>query len=183
MKLDDVLKLRPEAGADSSTIAEAIRAAEAKRRDELAKAKAARDARRDVLTVDDKALAAAERDGTAAALAAERIAQMLPRLQADLDAAEAREMRAALLAEHAEVERKLAELRRWQDEDYPAIQRLIGAGLAAQDAALTAVQSFLSGADAAYGSSEAMRDAGSLDVNLPDLAEPLPRTVFSGWSI
>ena len=180
MKLVDVLELRPPAGADSATLAAAVRAAEAKRRDMLTAAEAAETARRDVL-LDDRTLSAAERDAAQAKLTAARITAILRDMRADLDAARAREFRASLLAEHAEVEQKVAELRQWQADSYPEIARLIGAGLLAQDAARSAVERFKFNVAAAY-ESEAMRDTGPLGVVLPALGDPMPRTIFAGWS-
>ena len=183
MRLDEVLKLRPAEGATVEMINAAIRATEAKRRELRQQATEAKAVRRNPLEVDDKALAAAAREAEAAELGAERIALLLPKLQQDLDAAYAREARAALLVERAELDQTVGELRRWQAEDYPEIIRLIGAGLAAHDAAAAAVERFAAGVIDAYARSEAMRDGGALGVTLPELGEPLPRAIFPGWQL
>ena len=147
----------------------------------LDQAEAADRTRRDVLT-DDKVIAAAERDATASRLAAERLAAIIPDLKADLAAARERDMRGELLAKHVQVERKLAELRRWQSESYPEIARLISVGLRAQEAARTALDGFKANVGAAY-ELEAMRDGGPLGVTLAAMSEPMPRSIFPGWSV
>ena len=180
MKLETILALRRPAGTSTAELAAAVRTAENSRRELLAAAQAAEASRKNVL-LDDRALSAAERDGAQASLAAERLAAILPEMRADLDAARARDVRTALLTEHAEVEIATAELRRWQAESYPEIARLIGVGLRAQDAARTALDGFKANVAAAY-ESEAMRDGGPLGVTLSAMSEPMPRSIFPGWS-
>ena len=183
MRLDEVLKLRPAEGATVETIDAAIRAAEAKRRELRQLATEAKAVRSNPLAADDRAIASAAREAEAAELGAERIGLLLPQLRQDLDAAYAREARAALLVEHADLERTVAVLGRWRDEEYPRIIELIRAGLAAQDAAVAATQQFLASVQAAYAHSKAMRDGGPLGVTLPGVQEPHPRDAFKGISL
>lgn len=181
MKLDDVLKLRPPAGADTATLAEAVRIAEAKRREMFTQAEQSNAVRQNVL-MDDRKLTTAEREAAEAELAVARIDAILPGLRDDLEAARGREVRAALLAKHSELQEKVDEVLRWQEEDYPEIARRIGLGLAAQDALRMAVDRFKANVMAAY-EIEAVRNEGALGVLLPELADPLPRDLFREWNI
>ena len=181
MKLEAILALCRPADASTTELAAAVRNAEASRRELLAQAEAADLARRDVLA-DDRTLAAAEKDGAASRLAAERIAAVLTVLRTDLDQAKARDARAELLKEYSEVEQKIANLRRWQNEDLPEIKRLIGVGLQVQDAAAMALEAFKSNVASAY-ELEAMRDGGELGVKLSSWGPELPRLTFPTWSL
>lgn len=183
MKLNDVLALRPAKGIDAAGLSAAIGSAEAIRRRLRAEEAEANTARAGMLlAADDKAIAAAEGTAAAAQLGAERIEAILPLMRGDLAAVQGRETVAALQAEHAALLRKLAELRRWQAEDYPQIAVLIGRGHHAHDAAAAAHADFVCGVKAAYQRPE-VRDAGLLDVvELPQLDGVLPRQVFSNWN-
>lgn len=181
MRLNDVLALRPPQDADAADLLDAIRTAEetAKRlRAEAATANTARSGL--LLTADDKALAAAEAARASAQLAAERVEAMLPGMRQDLAAAQGRETVADLQAEHAALVASVAELRRWQAEDYPQIMALIAKGFRAHDAAYAAHAGFVRNVKDAYERPE-VRDAGPLGVELPQLDGVLPRQVFFNW--
>ena len=179
MKLDAILALRPADDAGTAELADSITRAEAHRAELLRSAAAAAVLRADVLAPDDK-LKAAERTAAECRLAVERIEALLPQLRDRLLTASGVETVAALRAERAALEPELAELRRWQSDDFPRMRELIGVGFKAHDRAYAAIECWKANVIAAYAREE-VRAAGELGVDLPQLQGPLPRHTFPGW--
>jgi hypothetical protein len=185
--LPTILSLRPGPDADSAAIRASIARGEAMRDAARVRAEEAEGLRGDpaaLLTVDDAALAAAERDAAAARRAGDRIDLVLQEMQQDLETATARETHAALQAEAADVTRAIEAMRAWiEGDDYAQLRRLLGRGLRLEKEAVAKRSAFLARVDAEYRRSLALRAIGALGADLPDLPPEgsRPTGLFPGW--
>ncbi|MDB5414117.1 MAG: hypothetical protein JWR10_2452 [Rubritepida sp.] len=181
MKLEDILALRPTTGT-SADFHEAIRRAEVLRQELTARAAELDKTRADgLLTIDDKTILKAEQEAAASRLAVDRITALLPSIREDEAKAAGAETLAELRAEVAGVTATVNAFAEWQATEWPNIPRLVGEGRRLESAARDARSRFLAKAASIYSRQE-VRDAGPLDVEIPDLTTPSPISLFAHWN-
>lgn len=182
MTLAEVLALHP-GDSDAATLAAAVTAAEAKRKELLSIAAEAEQVRAGgLLTVDDKKLQQSERDASQARLAADRIEAILPKLRADLGAARGREVVEELRAMVPAIVETTAVSAKWWADDFPKMAATALAGLNAYNAAREARSAFLSKVEAAFMSQDVRAAApDGLGVTLPPETNT-PAPLFMFWS-
>jgi hypothetical protein len=182
LDLAAVLALRPATEADAATIRTAIAHAEAAltaahlRTEELQRQL---DGAAPLATSDDE-LEAIERDLRQAKRTAGRIEALLAGMRADLAKVEAAETLETLRAEAVVTAKAVADLNAWLAGPFEDIRRMLAQGFVLETAAVSAHRAFLARVEAAYRSA-AVRAAGPLGEELPDLPGTLPRTVFPNW--
>lgn len=183
MTLAEVLALHPGDAANAATLAAALAAAEAKRRELLVIATEAEQVRAaGLLTVDDKKLQQSERDASQARLAADRIEAILPKLRADLGAARGREVVEELRAMVPAIVETTAVSAKWWAEEFPKMRATALAGLNAYNAARDARAAFLGKVETAFRSQDVRSAApNGLGVTLPPETNT-PAPLFLFWS-
>ena len=183
MKLTEILDLHPGAEADSAALGRALAVALAKRDELLGEVAAAEQERRaGLLTADEKALTAIEKTASTARLAVDRVEAILPQLRADLVVAQGRETVTELQAEAAKVDGLIGNVERWQQEDFPRVAELIGAGLHAEREAIDAYGALLGRIDVEFAS-QAVRDAAPAGVQVKAPGGHRPSHLFPTWQL
>lgn len=181
MKLEEILALRPASGT-SADFHDAIKRAEEIRQDLTARAAELDKTRAGgLLTIDDKTILKAEQEAAACRLAVDRITALLPSIREDEAKAAGAEALAELRGEAAGVTATVQAFTEWQKAEWPKFGRLIGEGKRLERAAHAARADFLAKAAAAYSRQE-VRDAGPLNVEIPDVLNPSPLNIFANWS-
>lgn len=183
MKLDEILALHPGKGADAATLVAAVATAQAKRKELLATlAEAERVRAGPLLATDDKKLQAAERAASDARLAADRIGELLPMLQADLGRAQGAETIADLRAMMSGVTELDAAVMDWWAKEFPKMIPIAAAGMQAFNVARDAREDFLAKVESAFRSQDVRNAApDGLGVEVPPKRNN-PALLFLMWS-